>query len=451
MVRALSNEEARSYLQQEGDDGWLVEESSGSGTYRISDRVMLRCDQLSERATALAPPFVRDKYKIYVVPNPPNTWHRRGRISIELSRRSNEAGVFDLSRASAGVSLWVFFAIRKAMRELESAHSANKPLETGMAATGSASVDLYLIDEPEQHLHPLAQSEMAKWLIEEATEGTCTIIATHSAPFLNLGYEDVEYLMVVREGEETVVKRATGDVLGTLEMHSRELGLPPAAVLQLTRGWLFVEGEDDRRVLMTLFGKRLREAGIRVIPFQGARRAKATFENLELLGPFGLPTYVILDNVRAAAITDGKLPLRVKTEEEKVVEQLIEMRNAGRNIEVIPFPYPDIVCALPDQAVRDVLLDGHREPGKFTGWDRMVEEWRGVGGPKTGSDFKAYVLSTLGFKRESISSFIGKGLKLWDGVVPDRHPLAGAVEKIIAQVSHKQGDEGFEQAVIEKV
>lgn len=417
----------------DGEDGWLVKDSENEGKFDVNPCAKYACKRLESDANKLAPPLVSREYAIRVVINSPTEWNRRGRISVRLAQKSTPFSEFDLSDAAAGIANWVCFALKKAMR-----------------SQGTGSGMIYLVDEPERHLHPLAQEEIARWIMEESRADTCTIIATHATPFLDLRSEDinlkpedinlrsenVHYVMVMREENgQTVLEPMSEDVLGALEKHSLDLGLSPVAVMQLTRGWLFVEGEDDRQIFETLFNKELGAARIRVLPFRGARRAKATVENLELLRPFGLPLCVVLDNVRAAAIIEGRLPTEAKTEEEKVVEQLIKMRESGLDIEVYPFDYPDIVCALPELVIRALMSEEGLDPAQFKGWDDIVAKWKESGSKPS---FKAYALQRLGFqKNQSVTDLIARGLELWDGAVPDRHPLAQTVKGIIAYTDER--------------
>src|SRR5262249_25019478 len=160
-----------------------------------------------------------------------------------------------------------------------------------------------------------------RWIVQTLGEGTIALLATHAPPFLSLPTEDVEYVAVER-GEEgmTSARPITADVLGAVRDMSASLGIHPAALVQLARAWLFVEVEDDRQVLDALFGRALRQAGVVVLRFHGASRAKATFADLELIAQLNRPFYAMLDNVRAEAVKGGDLPPN-PTEEEKIVEQ----------------------------------------------------------------------------------------------------------------------------------
>lgn len=54
-----------------------------------------------------------------------------------------------------------------------------------VAALGSNPGSLFIVENPEAHLHPRAQSEVGKFLVRLAASGVQTIVETHSDHFLN--------------------------------------------------------------------------------------------------------------------------------------------------------------------------------------------------------------------------------------------------------------------------
>ena len=54
-----------------------------------------------------------------------------------------------------------------------------------VAALGSTSGSVFIVENPEAHLHPKAQSEIAKFLVRLAASGVQTIVETHSDHVLN--------------------------------------------------------------------------------------------------------------------------------------------------------------------------------------------------------------------------------------------------------------------------
>ena len=78
---------------------------------------------------------------------------------------------------------------------------------------------LYVIDEPERHLHPTAQADVAEWVAQlGAQQGADVIVASHASSFLNLPSALVEYILVYRDEERiTRATTVTGDVIGLLD------------------------------------------------------------------------------------------------------------------------------------------------------------------------------------------------------------------------------------------
>jgi putative ATP-dependent endonuclease of OLD family len=70
---------------------------------------------------------------------------------------------------------------------------------------------VFIVDEPEAHLHPLAQKWLAKQMFKMATDGLQLVITTHSPHFINLDYLNGMYL--VRKDEQTFVKRLSSSSL----------------------------------------------------------------------------------------------------------------------------------------------------------------------------------------------------------------------------------------------
>lgn len=62
---------------------------------------------------------------------------------------------------------------------------------------------LLIIDEPETHLHPLAQKWLARTMFQMASDGLQLIITTHSPHFINL--EFLEGLNLIRKDEEGTI------------------------------------------------------------------------------------------------------------------------------------------------------------------------------------------------------------------------------------------------------
>ncbi len=64
---------------------------------------------------------------------------------------------------------------------------------------------IFIIDEPEIHLHPLAQKWLAKNLFKMLDEGLQIVITTHSPYFINLQYLDGIYLTKKDNGSTVII------------------------------------------------------------------------------------------------------------------------------------------------------------------------------------------------------------------------------------------------------
>lgn len=64
---------------------------------------------------------------------------------------------------------------------------------------------IFIIDEPEAHLHPLAQKWLAKKMFQMAEDGLQIVITTHSPYFVDLKYLEGIYLIRKREGKTYII------------------------------------------------------------------------------------------------------------------------------------------------------------------------------------------------------------------------------------------------------
>jgi hypothetical protein len=125
-------------------DDWLARDHQGGVLVR--EEVHEICDVLGNSATELAPDFLSSHYRILIRALAPDEWslHANRRVQVLLAPGAGEA--FDIGVGSAGIARWTVFALAEAMRDAS-------------RATDNGTPTVYLVDEPEQHLHPLAQEE----------------------------------------------------------------------------------------------------------------------------------------------------------------------------------------------------------------------------------------------------------------------------------------------------
>lgn len=424
-------------------DDWLERDGN---TISLRPTIEEACVDLTARINDLAPRFVSRSYEVRVVPHLPDEWRMLGgrRVSIRL-RPHTQSEDFDLDVTSSGIGVWTSYAVSEAIRLAEEERQQQFPKRGVRAQIPGATV--YVFDEPERHLHPLAQEEAAAWIAARAREGAHIWLATHAVPFLRLPLGDVEYLKVTRSHDwQTLIESITDDTLAAVAGSAGALGLPPVALIQLTRGWLVVEGEHDRQVLDAHYGRDLRQAGIQILPLRGAARAKASFLNLAALAPLGLPFFVLLDNTRAAEVERGKIAAPSKTEEERIAEQIIRLRDEEDvDVEVLGLPYPDMICALPLDALDQVARENGGQPEAASSWSELIANYERLRAEAAGRtektpDFKRFVLDSFGLRDWNPDHLVAAALRASGGHPPHGSPLARIVSRIVATVDDPSVD-----------
>lgn len=341
-------------LLDRGRAHWLTKAEEG---WRFSDRALELVARLEREANELAPDFVAEQGRIRVTIVDPESWGAdRPYVAISMDLVEGRSAEFPM--LGAGTRRWAGASVLEALRRLES-------------EAGFGSLALFVVDEPELHLHPSAQHDVAGWLAQRADEGHKVLTATHSPALLVAGTE-VDVLAVSRRNNVSMVAPISSDVTGSIESMADELGVDARVWLQLTRAVLIVEGEHDRRVVRKFFGPELDKRQIRILPIQGTRNSSA-FGDSKFIGRVGIPLRVMFDAVRPGAIT-GEIEAADFSPEEKklstILEQFGYQRAEGHDIAPIPFDLPDIWCALPEAAVRRAFPDC-----RFPGWAGIIDSW----------------------------------------------------------------------------
>lgn len=171
---------------------------------------------------------------------------------------------------------------------------------------------LLMLEEPEAHLHPLAQRWLARRIRDYTKAGIQVLLTTHSPAFLSL--LDVEGLVLVRKDpatDATNTTQLTADELaawcvehGAPEATSAESVLPfyeTAATEEIKAGFLaraicLVEGPSEALALPE-YCRRLGfdpdEHGLAIIPVGGVGNLAKW---LRLFGAYDIPTYAVFDN-----------------------------------------------------------------------------------------------------------------------------------------------------------
>ena len=168
-----------------------------------------------------------------------------------------------------------------------------------------------IIEEPEAHLHPLAQQWLAKKLKEMTADGLQTLITTHSPAFVDI--LGLEGLVVVRKSAgSTSVKQIDRH---QLRQRCIEMGVPPARVTvanilpfyaasatrEILEGFfaqvvVLVEGPTEALALpvyLERIGLSVAKEGIAIIPVFGKGSLGKWWR---LFRAYDIPCYVIFDN-----------------------------------------------------------------------------------------------------------------------------------------------------------
>ena len=361
---------------------------------------------LSEHANSLAPGFIQDYGTIEVEVLPVAAWPSApNRVRVTVTEHEGERR--DLGIVGSGTARWVSAALRLACEQLLSGRRVVTD-ERGTEVTGAApsnvlierarstplsqsylrvvpgtgSGAVYLVDEPEAHLHPLALRSVVTWLEKLAETAAAVVVATHHPALLSGSRRLTKLVVVTRKDDVTELKVVDGSPLAGVTAVNDQIGLTPGELLLLSRLVLLVEGEHDRVVLNEWFGDKLAGAGVRVIPLRG-------IDNLvglplaELVVALGIPIAVLSDGTDMAKTRSG----RPRTRGEKAVAEFLwQAERRGLDVKAIGLARPDILWYLDPGICRQLA------PG-FSGWPEAKAARHRAGG--TG-EWKDWVRRTYG-------------------------------------------------------
>jgi putative ATP-dependent endonuclease of OLD family len=180
---------------------------------------------------------------------------------------------------------------------------------------------IFILDEPEAHLHPLAQKWLAKQFFKMAEDGLQIVITTHSPHFINLKY--IDGLNLVRKDKETTyIIRNTAKSLfehcittGANSTKTRKETVVPfysnQATAHILSGFfankvILVEGLTEELSLPIYFariGFDTTEQGVEVIGVNGKGNLAKWWRLFTL---YEIPTFVCFDNdIRSGDDTNG--------------------------------------------------------------------------------------------------------------------------------------------------
>lgn len=404
----------------------------GQNLTALSETAVMVCHVFDSLINETLPAFIASRYRLQVVAKTVTEIARGGSIAIALEDRRSGLR-FPLARAAAGYGLWLQLALREANARLrwyahiidrggERLHNLDAYLGEdewraiqeadelrGALATilgllrnpehltrdaAETLVDpryylvdheshpssglmfdpprqrLYLLDEPEQRLHPALQRRAAAWLAElmDAWGAQC-VLATHALAFINVD-ADLRLYQIVREEQGAALCAVDPAALGPHDQLARELGFDRGEMLSRWRAFLFVEGQGDVAVIEELYGDRLRRGAIMLSQVLGHRNHAGLVEIQLLTEGLATPVAALFDGVSAAEIvrirTDAQYrsTLFIVDDERATVARIAQAELAhDRQIELLTIGKADIFDVLSEDVIRAMYPDfpGHAE------------------------------------------------------------------------------------------
>jgi hypothetical protein len=238
---------------------------------------------------------------------------------------------------------------------------------------------LFLIDEPERHLHPARQRAMASWIFDTMRERQSQIIlATHAPAFLGLP-ADVQHVYVNRTDDTVRLEHFEVEDLAALHEIARSVGFDRGELLTNSRVLLFVEGRADQLVFERLFPVELRSAGVVIVPVHGAAKLEGVSTAEVLLRFTTAPVALLYDNVAPELVNavrdDAGFRERVRHsttrefQELRWIAHLYSTTEAHRRpVTALSLRAKDIFDLLDEEAIRQLFPD-------FPGHTRANAEW----------------------------------------------------------------------------
>lgn len=170
---------------------------------------------------------------------------------------------------------------------------------------------IFVIDEPEAHLHPLAQKWLAKQMFKMSEDGLQVILTTHSPYFIDLKYINGINLVRKNEGSTYVVSNdaqslydhciATGSNPGKTQLETVVPFYANQATAHILTGFfankiVLVEGLTEELSLPVYFsrlGFDPTEYGVEIIGVNGKGNLAKWWRLFTL---YKIPTYICFDN-----------------------------------------------------------------------------------------------------------------------------------------------------------
>jgi len=277
-----------------------------------------------------------------------------------------------------------------------------------------------LLDEPEVHLDERNRVVVADWLYARtagqahATDLT-VVAATHSLELLNQHLPHKAH-------QTAVTPNALGgislfdigdDYFEWLQHFGISLGTKEDAIFRAARGFLIVEGPQDKLVIEHFFAKELDAARVKMIAMMGTKQKDAVLTS-EFLLTLGKPFVLFFDRIHQASD-------RITTPEMKIATWIKkEAGKKGVRCEKGGHHFPDIMATLPEEAVMRAFPDS-----KFTSWTDLINRYK----EQT--------------ERENFKDFVAREME-WPSHRFDDKPISATefIETVLAACEEKETPHG---------
>ena len=354
-----------------------------SGDLCVSAEVFRAIELLSNHVNSLVPTFISREFDIEFHLIHPSIWDREDRRVQVLLRRKGASQAIEAEQSGSGIFLWLATSVKIASEMLLNGHV----LDLGDGSGEVSDLEIYefldktmiLIDEPEAFLHPTALYSVREWIQDMTARSGQVVMATHSVHMFDVQTFNSTRKLLLRGSSESprvAVLDFSKDASG-LSSEAEEIGVTAGDLFLLTKQFLFVEGEVDKRVLNQWFKEEFAWAGVKVIALHSDRNAKKVFESQLVKGIGADIRYLFDKRIPGLPHKDPENDLRMRAEKGFLKKDLEEQDMiAGVRLRVPDFRFKyhekyDIWWYLNEDLIRQVL-NLRRNEGvdwDFTTWD----------------------------------------------------------------------------------
>lgn len=270
----------------------------------IGPRLLPTADGWALRANQLLQRFLLDAPELRLVIGEPAAW-----VAGAQPRWETVAGV-PIARLSDAEVRWSKIAIALAAPDRYSVQAGDPEFSID---GGSALAPPYiLLDEPERGLHRAAEAYLAEGLLAlAATARVRPILATHSPSLLDAGEGQIFH--ITKTGQRGIGQ--IDELLPSEVDELKDFGLQPSSLLNRDRGYLLVEGVQDKAILEGWFADELKSMRVAVLAMHGTANLLNVFDSEFLIHRTDALLMPLLDDVAVDPLLDLWAETEAKVED----------------------------------------------------------------------------------------------------------------------------------------